>query len=54
MVKTENVKSLEILGVIIEDDLSGSQTGSVDKRREKCRRYFYRLRDIGMSYPDLS
>jgi hypothetical protein len=52
--RIENVKSLEILGVIFEDGSSGSQTGSVDKRTEKCRRSFYGLRDIGVSYPGLS
>jgi len=51
----ENVKSLEIFGVIFEDDSSGSQTGSMDKRTDmKCGRSLYGLRDMGMSYPGMS
>jgi hypothetical protein len=49
-----NVNSLEILGVMFEDCPSIFQTGSVDKRIEKCRRAFYGMRDIGMSYPGLA
>jgi hypothetical protein len=46
----ENVASLEILGVVFES----SCTSHVNTRVEKCRRSFYGLRDIGMSYPGLS
>ena len=52
--QTQTVRIFQIFGVIFEDDSSGSQTSSVDKLAEKRRRYFYSLRDIGMSYPDLS
>ena len=52
--RLENVNSLEILGVVFEDCPSVSQTGSVDKRTEKCRRSFHSMRDIGMSYPGLA
>jgi len=51
--QTESVKILEILSVIFEEDSSGSQTSSVEKRMGKCRS-FYGFRDIGMSYPALS
>ena len=51
--KNENVKSLEIFGMVFEDDSSGSQTGSMDKRTDmKCGWSLYGLRD--MSYPGMS
>ena len=47
--RIENVKSLEILGVTFDS----KNVEHASKRIEKCRRSFYGLPDLGMSYPGL-
>ena len=47
----ENVSSLEVLGVSF-GDTDGSM--HANKRMDKCRRAFYSLRDVGLSYPGSS
>ena len=45
--RIEMVTSLEMLGVCF----SRNGDAHVKKRKDKCRRLFYSLRDIGMAYP---
>ncbi len=45
----ENVNNIEILGMLFK----ATNNKHADKRAENCRRSFYNLRNIGMSYPGL-
>ena len=49
-VQIDNVNSLEILGVKFDS----SNSSHVEHRSEQCRRSFYSLRDVGMSFPGCS